>query len=350
MLRVRMTQLPEKTMPPKLNVAILGATGAVGREFLSILEQRRFPLKNLKLLASGNSAGKKIKFQDKSISIEEARPGSFEGVDLVLSSAGGAVSRALAPHAVKAGALVVDNTSAFRMDPAVPLVIPEINPEDIAKHKGIIANPNCSTIIMLVPLGPLHKAAGIKRIVAATYQAASGAGAKAMQELEDQSRGILAGKKARPKVFPHQIAFNLFSHNSAIQEDGYCEEEIKMMKETKKIFHDDSVQVVATTIRVPVYRAHSEALFVELRRPMGLEEIYAALKKAPGVKIIDDRRKNYFPMPIEASGQDDVLVGRVRVDDTAPNGIALFVSGDQLRKGAALNAVQIAEIWAQSPR
>ena len=327
----------------KVKTAILGATGAVGEEFLSILEQRKFPLESLKLLASKWSAGKKINFMGKSIEIQEARPDSFRDVALVLSSAGGAISRELAPHAVKAGALVVDNTSAFRMDPEVPLVIPEINAADIVKHKGIIANPNCSTIIMLVPLWPLHQAAVIKRIVAATYQAASGAGAKAMEELELQSREILAGKKASPKVFPHQIAFNLFSHNSAIKDGGYCEEEIKMIKETKKIFHDDKIKVVATTIRVPVFRAHSEALFIETEKPLSVEEARLILSKAPGVKVIDDREKNYFPMPVEASGGDDVLVGRLRKDDSTSNGLALFVSGDQLRKGAALNAVQIAE-------
>lgn len=333
-----------------LNVAVLGATGAVGQEFLSILKERNFPIANLKLLASGRSAGKIIKFRGENIAIEEARPDSFKGIDLVFSSAGGAVSRGLVPHAVKAGALVVDNTGAFRMDPKVPLVIPEINPEDIAKHEGIIANPNCSTLIMLVPLFPLHKAAKIRRIVAATYQAASGAGAKAMQELERQSREILEGKEPSKVVFPHQIAFNLFSHNSPIRDEGFNEEEIKMMKETKKIFHDDKIQVVATTVRVPVFRAHSEALFIELRREMPLEEVYRVLRQAPGVRVIDDRDKNYFPMPIEAAGKDDVLVGRIRKDATVENGLALFVSGDQLRKGAALNAVQIAEIAFQTPR
>lgn len=328
-----------------LNIAILGVTGAVGQEFLTILEQRKFPIANLKLLASERSAGQKISWQGKTYHIEVATPDSFKGMDVVLSSAGGSTSKKLAPEAVKAGALVVDNTSAFRMDPNVPLVIPEINPEDIFKHKGIIANPNCSTIIMLVPLFPLHKVAKIKRIVSATYQAASGAGAKAMQELENQSREILEGKKATREVFPHQIAFNLFSHNSAIAEGGYCEEEVKMMKETKKIFHDEKVQVVATTIRVPVFRAHSEALFVEFEKFLSPEQARDILSKAPGVKLVDEPMKNYFPMPIEASGQDDVLVGRIRQDSTALNGLALFVSGDQLRKGAALNAVQIAEVW-----
>jgi len=327
-----------------LNVAILGVTGAVGQEFLTLLEERKFPIANLKLLASGRSAGKKVTFRDKEYLIEEARPESFQGIDLVLSSAGGEVSRQLAPHAVKAGALVVDNTSAFRMDPEVPLVVPEINPEDIARHKGIIANPNCSTIIMLVPVFPLHRIGKIKRLVVATYQAASGAGAKAMEELESQSREVLEGKNPTKKVFPHQIAFNVFSHNSAVQENGYNQEELKMIKETKKILHDDHIHVVTTCVRVPVYRAHCEAIFVEFEKNISLEQVYAVLHKAAGVRVVDERDKNYFPMPIEASGQDDILVGRIREDVSQPNGIAFFVSGDQLRKGAALNAVQIAEI------
>lgn len=327
-----------------LRVAILGVTGAVGEEFLKLIEERKFPFSELRLLASKRSAGKKIHFQGRDYTIEEARPESFKGIDLVLSSAGGAISREFVPHAVKAGALVVDNTSAFRMDPEVPLVIPEINPEDIAKHKGVISNPNCSTIIMLVPLFPIHKLAKIRRIIAATYQAASGAGAKAMQELETQSREVLEKKNPTKNVFPHQIAFNLFSHNSAIKDGGYCEEEIKMMKETKKIFHDASIHVVATTVRVPVFRAHSEALFIELEKPVTLEQVYASLHRAPGVRVIDDRDKNYFPMPIDAAGRDEVFVGRIRRDESVPNGLALFVSGDQLRKGAALNAIQIAEI------
>ncbi len=332
----------------KLNVAILGATGAVGQEFLAILAERNFPIAGLKLLASAKSAGKKVKFQGKEIVIETAGPDSFRGVDLVLSSAGGAISRELVPHAIKAGALVVDNTSAFRMDPGVPLVIPEINPEDIAKHKGVIANPNCSTIIMAVPIYPIHKAARIRRVVVATYQAASGAGAKAMQELEHQSREILEGKKPTKNIFPHQIAFNLFSHNSPIKDGGFCEEEIKMVKETKKIFHDETIQVMPTTVRVPIFRAHSEALFLELEKKLSVEEARDILRKAPGVRLVDDREKNYFPMPIEASGRDEILVGRLREDASTRNGLALFVSGDQLRKGAALNAIQIAEIWAKN--
>lgn len=327
----------------KVNVAVLGVTGAVGQEFLKLLEERKFPIKQLTLLASGRSAGKKVKFRGEEHTIREATPDSFKNIDIVLSSAGGSVSRELLPHAVKAGAVSVDNTSAYRMDPEVPLVVPEINPQDIAKHKGIIANPNCSTIIMLVPIFPLHQAGRIKRIVVATYQSASGAGAKAMAELESQSREILEGKAPTKKAFPHQIAFNLFSHNSAIKEEGYCEEEIKMIKETKKIFHDDAIHIVSTTVRVPVYRAHSEAIFLELEKKLGLEKVYDLLRKAPGVRVVDDRQKNYFPMPIDATGKDDVLVGRIREDLSVANGLALFVCGDQIRKGAALNAVQIAE-------
>ena len=328
----------------KLKIAILGVTGAVGQELLAILEERKFPFAELKMLASGRSAGKKIKFMGKTYDVEEATQDSFKGLDLVLASAGGSISKALAPYAVKAGALVVDNTSAFRMDPEVPLVIPEINPGDIAKNKGIIANPNCSTIIALVPLWPIHQVAKIKRIIAATYQAASGAGAKAMEELKIQARDFLAGRPVKKEVLPYQIAFNVFSHNSKIGPDGYNEEETKMVKETKKIFHDADIQVTATCVRVPVLRAHSEALNIETERPITPDEVRALLAKAPGVKIVDDREKNYFPMPLETTGQDDIFVGRLRVDPTVKNGLAMFVSGDQIRKGAATNAIQIAEL------
>ena len=331
-------------MKKNLRVAILGATGAVGQEFLSILEERKFPLAELKLLASGRSAGKKIKFRGKMIEIEEARADSFKGIDLVLSSAGASVSRQLIPQAVKAGAVVVDNTSAFRMEPDVPLVIPEINPEEISKHKGIIANPNCSTIIMAVPLYPLHKAARARRVVVSTYQAASGAGMKAMLELEEQTKQVLAGKRPTKKVFRHQIAFNLFSHDSKIRGDGFTEEEYKMIQETKKIFRAPELKLIPTTIRVPVLRAHSESIVAEFERPLSEAEARNIFSKAPGVKMVDRREENYFPMPVEASGQDDVLVGRIRKDPTTENGLAFFVSGDQLRKGAALNAIQIAEI------
>ncbi len=326
------------------NVAILGATGAVGEEMLKILEQRKFPVDKLVLLASSRSVGKMYRFQDRKVAVRELKENSFQGIDIVLSSAGGSISKKFVPYAVKAGAIVIDNTSAYRMDPKVPLVIPEINAQDIKKHKGIIANPNCSTIIMLVPIFPIHRTNRIKRIFVSTYQAASGAGAKAMKELEDQSRDLLEGRAARKEVFPHQIAFNLFSHNSAIKDSGYNEEEIKMVKETKKIFHDEKIKITPTTVRVPVFRAHSESIYLELSRKPDLKRIRQILAKAPGVKIVDDRDKNHFPMPIEASGQDDVLVGRIREDLSSPKGLCLFVSGDQLRKGAALNAVQIAEI------
>jgi aspartate-semialdehyde dehydrogenase len=328
----------------KYNVAVMGATGAVGEEMLKILEERNFPVDRLVLLASARSAGKTMKFRGRDIPVEELKEDSFKGIDIVLASAGGSISKKFAPFAVKAGAVVIDNTSAFRMDPAVPLVVPEINAADIKKHKGIIANPNCSTIIMLVPIYPIYKMNRIKRILVSTYQAASGAGAKAMKELEDQARDVLAGRPAKKEIFPHQIAFNLFSHNSAIKDEGYNEEEIKMIKETKKIFHDDKIRIAATTVRVPVFRAHSEAIYLELAKKPDLNRIRRALAKAPGVKIVDDPEKNTFPMPLEATGQDDVLVGRIRKDLSSANGVCLFVSGDQLRKGAALNAVQIAEI------
>ena len=322
----------------------MGATGAVGEEMLQILEQRNFPVGQLKLLASARSAGKKYSFKGRQIAVEELKEDSFRGIDIVLASAGGSISKKFAPLAVKEGAVVIDNTSAFRMDPDVPLVIPEINPKDIKKNHGIIANPNCSTIIMLVPVYPIYKAFGVKRILVSTYQAASGAGAKAMKELEDQSRDVLEGRPARKEVFPHQIAFNLFSHNSAIKDDGYNEEEIKMIQETKKIFHNEKIKIAATTVRVPVFRAHSEVIYLELKKEPDLDAIRQILASAPGVKIVDDREKNHFPMPLEASGRDDVLVGRIRRDISLDKGLCLFVSGDQLRKGAALNAVQIAEI------
>lgn len=303
---------------------------------------------SLKLLASGRSAGKKVKFQGEELSIEEAEASSFKGMDLVLSSAGAGVSREFVPQAVKAGALVVDNTSAFRMDTETPLVIPEINPEDIAKHKGIIANPNCSTIILAVPLYPLHKAARVRRVVVSTYQAASGAGMKAMQELEMQTHEVLHGKPPTRQVFRHQIAFNLFSHDSKIREDGFTEEEFKMVQETRKIFHAPGLKLIPTTVRVPILRAHSESVVAEFERPFSEGEARRILEKAPGVKVVDRREENYFPMPIEATGRDEVLVGRIRKDPTAENGLAFFVSGDQLRKGAALNAIQIAEILIQT--
>lgn len=328
----------------KYNVAIMGATGAVGEEMIQILDERNFPVDRLVLLASKRSVGKKYKFKGKEHRVEELTKNSFEGIDIVLASAGGSISKEFAPYAVKAGAVVVDNTSHFRMQKDVPLVVPEINAADIKKHKGIIANPNCCTIILLVPLHAIHKVNRIRRAIVSTYQSASGAGARAMKELELQARDVLAGRPAKKEVFPHQIAFNLFSHNSAVQDGGYNDEELKVIQETKKIFHDNKIKVTVTCVRVPVFRAHTEAIYLELSKKPDLKKLNAVLSKAPGIKIVDDAARNYFPMPLEATGGDDVLVGRMRLDPSNPKGLWLFVSGDQLRKGAALNAVQIAEI------
>jgi aspartate-semialdehyde dehydrogenase len=333
-------------MSQTYRVAIAGATGAVGVEFVRLLEERRFPLSELRLLASARSHGKTMRFQGRTIAVEELTENSFRDVDIAFFSAGGAVSKKFAPAAARAGAVVVDNSSAFRMDPAVPLVIPEINPEAIAGHAGIIANPNCSTIIAIVPLWPIHKKNRIHRMIAATYQAASGAGAAAMRELVESTRAHLEDRSFAHTVLPHPYAFNLFSHNSKIDpETGYNEEEIKMAQETRKIFGDPSIRVSATCVRVPVLRAHSEALTIECERPITPAEVRRILASAPGVRLVDDTDKNYFPMPKDASGQDDVLVGRIRQDSSDPSGksIAMFVAGDQLLKGAALNAVQIAE-------
>ena len=328
------------------NVAIMGATGAVGTEFIRILEQRGFPLKSLKLLASSRSAGKTLKFRGEDLVVEELTENSFEGVDLVLASAGGSISKRFVPHAVEAGAVVVDNTSAFRMDPGVPLVVPEVNPEDIKDHNGIIANPNCSTIIMNVPVWPLHKARPVRRVIVSTYQAASGAGAAAMAELEKGARAFLNGTEFTPEVLPHPAAFNVFSHDSAVGPDGYNEEETKMVRETRKIFHCPEILIAATCVRVPVMRAHSESINLEFGEPITEDEAREILADAPGIKIVDDRENSYFPMPLDATDQDDILVGRIRRDISQPDGrgIEMFVCGDQIRKGAALNAVQIAEM------
>jgi len=326
-------------------VAIVGATGAVGQDFINILQQRKLPMKDVVLLASARSKGKKITFAGAEHTVDELTETSFKGVDLALFSAGGSISKKFGPIAAQAGAIVIDNSSAFRMDPDVPLVVPEINPQDIAQHKGIIANPNCSTIIMLVPLWPIHQVNRIQRVVVSTYQAVSGAGYQAMCELEEQTRVVLAGGKAQAKVLPHITAFNLFSHNSKVTDNGYNEEEVKMVKETHKIFHDPNIQVVPTCVRVPVLRAHSESINLQLTKPITEQQARDLICAAKGVKLVDDRQKNYFPMPLDASGQDDVLVGRIRMDPTIPDnrGLCMFVCGDQLRKGAALNAVQIAE-------
>ncbi len=327
------------------HVAIMGATGAVGTELLTILQERSFPLASLKLLASHRSAGKKLPFKGEELVVEELTDKSFGGIELVLASAGGSLSKQFVPAANAAGAVVVDNTSAFRMVEGVPLVIPEVNPDDIASHNGIIANPNCSTIVMNVPVWPLHKCHPIKRIVVSTYQAASGAGAKAMAELEQQARDWAAGEGLTHGVLPHQALFNVFCHNSAVAANGYNEEENKMVNETRKIFHCPDIAVSATCVRVPVLRAHSEAINIEFAEPVAEQEIRDILATAPGVRIVDDREGSYFPMPLDASGADDILVGRIRQDPSLPGGVGIdmFVSGDQIRKGAALNAVQIAE-------
>jgi aspartate-semialdehyde dehydrogenase len=328
-----------------VNVAIVGATGAVGQEFLTVLAERKFPIKNLLLLASARSAGKKIDYLGKTYTVQELTKDSFKDVKIAFFSAGGSISREFAAAAVSAGAVVVDNTSAFRMKQGIPLVVPEVNPEQIHKHNGLIANPNCSTIIMNVPVWPLHKVNRVKRIIVSTYQAVSGAGAQGLHELEQQIKAYASGGAIEKKLFPHQIVHNLFSHNTKIGENGYNEEENKMVNETRKIFGDERMMVSATCVRVPIPRAHSESINLEFERPITPSEVRKILAKAPGVKIIDDVEKNHFPMPLEASGQDDVLVGRIRQDISRDDGrgIDLFVSGDQVRKGAATNAVQIAE-------
>jgi len=327
------------------NVAIAGVTGAVGQEFLSILSERNFPATSYRMLASSRSAGKKITFQNKEYIIEELTRDSFKGIDIALFSAGASRSKEFASAAVAAGAVVVDNSSAFRMTPDVPLVVPEINPQAIKQHKGIIANPNCSTIIAIVPVWPLHKANKIKRMVVSTYQAASGAGQAAMLELEEQAREVLAGKPVTCKALKYQLAFNLFSHNSAIGPNGYNEEEMKMVKETHKIFDCSDIAITCTCIRVAVLRAHCESINLEFTDPITPEEVRELLNTAPGVTVLDDRASNRFPMPIDATGKDNVFVGRIRQDESIPDnrGINLWVAGDQIRKGAALNAIQIAE-------
>ena len=328
-------------------VAVVGATGAVGVELMQCLEQRRFPLSKLRLFASARSAGKTLPYQGKPVVVEELTEDSFRGVNIALFSAGGAQSKKFAPAAVRHGAVVVDNSSAFRMDADVPLVVPEINPEALRNHKGIIANPNCSTIISITPLWPIHKINPIKRMIVSTYQAASGAGAAAMEELRESTRAYLEGREYKNTVLPHPYAFNLFSHNSKMDPSiGYNEEEVKVIRETHKIYGDSSIRISATCVRVPVLRAHSIAINFECERPITPEQVRDIMQTAPGVKVVDDVERNYFPMPKDASGQDPILVGRIRKDLSDPSGhsVAMFVAGDQLLKGAALNAVQIAEL------
>ncbi|RMG17406.1 MAG: aspartate-semialdehyde dehydrogenase [Planctomycetota bacterium] len=330
------------------NVAIVGATGAVGVELLRVLEAREFPLDALRLLASPRSAGRRLRFRGEELPVELLGPRSFDGCSLAFFSAGAGVSRAWAPRAVEAGAVVVDNSSAFRYEPDVPLVVPEVNAEAVLGHRGIVANPNCTTILLLVVLAPLHARAGVRRCVVATYQAASGAGAQAVRELEDQSRALLAGEEPRPERFPRPLAFNLFPHvDSFLPEEGFAtREEMKVVWEARKILGVPDLALVCTCVRVPVFRAHSEAVFLQFERPLSLEEARSALSQAPGVRVVDDPEAAEYPTPRLAEGGDEVLVGRLRVDPSCERGLCLFLAGDQVRKGAALNAVQIAELLA----
>ncbi|MCI4627179.1 MAG: aspartate-semialdehyde dehydrogenase [Candidatus Magnetoovum sp. WYHC-5] len=327
----------------KYVVAVVGATGAVGNEMVSILEERNFPVETLRLFASKRSAGSTLTYKNKEVVVEELTEGVFKGIDIALFSAGAQRSNTFAPIAAKDGCVVVDNSSAWRMDPEVPLVVPEVNPADIERHKGIIANPNCSTIQMVVALKPIHDAARIKRIVVSTYQAVSGTGRDAMEELTQQTRDLLTFQDVKVSVYPHQIAFNCLPHIDVFYENGYTKEEIKMVNETKKIMGDDSIKVTATTVRVPVYRGHSESVNVELAKKLTANEVRAILAEAPGVIVYDAPQKNVYPLPFYASGKDEVYVGRIRQDDTVENGINMWIVADNLRKGAALNAIQIAE-------
>jgi aspartate-semialdehyde dehydrogenase len=331
----------------KYNIAIAGATGAVGVTMLNILEERNFPIDNIVLLASKRSAGKEMLFRSKNVKVEELRHNSFKNIHVALFSAGASISKEFAPSAVLSGASVIDNSSAFRMEKDVPLVVPEVNPDDAFLHKGIIANPNCTTIIMVVALKPLHDYAKIKRVVASTYQAASGAGAKAMAELESQARAWAENKEIKVEHFKHQLLYNLIPHIDVFTDNGYTKEEMKMFNETKKIMGDDSIMVTATCVRIPVFTAHSEAIVVETERPISPEKARELFSKAPGLKVIDDVANNRYPMPLFAAGQDDCFIGRIRKDISCENGLSFFISGDQLRKGAALNAVQIAELLIQ---
>ncbi|MCX7779333.1 MAG: aspartate-semialdehyde dehydrogenase [Negativicutes bacterium] len=333
----------------KYNVAILGATGAVGQEFLKLIEERNFPYNELKLLASERSAGKTIDFMGKTFTVEEAKAASFENIDIALF-AGGSASKTFAPEAVKRGAVVIDNSSAFRMDPDVPLVVPEVNPQAIKDHKGIIANPNCSTIIMAMALKPIYDKVKIKRIVVSTYQAVSGAGKEAIDELTDQVQAIIQNRPVEANILPsaglpvhYQIAFNLIPQIDVFVEGDYTKEEMKMVHETHKIMGDSTIGISATTVRVPVYRSHSESINLELEGPLSASEAKTLLANFPGVIVQDDPAAQIYPMPLFTSGKDEVFVGRIREDKSVPYGLNLWVVGDQIRKGAALNALQIAE-------
>jgi aspartate-semialdehyde dehydrogenase len=327
----------------KYVVAVVGATGAVGNEMIKTLETRKFPIEKLRLFASERSEGKVLEFMDTEIKVEAINEDSFKGIDIALFSAGAERSKIWAPVAAKSGCVVVDNSSQWRMDPEIPLVVPEVNPHDLKWHKGIIANPNCSTIQMVVVLKPIHDAAKIKRVVVTTFQAVSGTGQKAIDELLRQTTDLLNFKEIQCNVYPHQIAFNVLPHIDKFLENGYTKEEMKMVNETKKIMGDNSIRLTATTVRVPVFRCHSESLNIETEKKLTPNEVRAVLSAAPGVIVYDAPDKNIYPVPIDVAGKDETYVGRIREDDTIENGTNLWIVADNLRKGAALNAVQIAE-------
>ena len=330
-------------------VAVVGATGAVGKEMVSILEERGFPVDTLQLFSSSRSAGTEMTFGDQSLTVKELDQNSFTGVDIALFSAGASVSRDFAPHAVHAGAVVIDNSSAFRMDLGVPLVVPEVNPEEVSRHQGIIANPNCSTIQMVCALKPLHDLARIQRVVVTTFQAVAGTGSDAMAELLEQTQQLLAFQEVKPKVYPHQIAFNVLPHIDDFLPDGYTKEEMKLVNETKKIMGDDSIRIAATAVRVPVYVGHAESVNIETDLKITPHEARATLSEFPGVQVFDDPERSVYPMPLHVAGSDDVFVGRIREDPSLENGLHLWIVADNLRKGAALNAVQIAEKIIEVP-
>ena len=330
------------------DVAVAGATGAVGRKMLEILEQRKFPVASLKVLASARSVGQALPFNGNSLAVEELKESSFEGVDIALFSAGAGVSRQFAPFAVKSGCIVIDNSSAFRMEPDIPLVVPEVNPEAVGDDPGVIANPNCSTIQMVVALKPIHDQFKIKRVVVSTYQSVSGSGQKAIEELHSQAESVLSGKPPNNNVYPHQIAFNCLPHIDNFLDSGYTKEEMKMVNETRKILEDDSIQISPTTVRVPVFYSHSESVNVETEKPISAGEVKKLLSDAVGVLVVDNPETNEYPLAIDGEGRDDVFVGRIRDDISCENAINFWVVSDNLRKGAALNAVQIAELLARN--
>ena len=328
----------------KYNVAVVGATGAVGEEMRLVLEERKFPIEKLSLFASSRSAGKEYKYKEEKVVVRELKDDSFSGIDIALFSGGDEVSKHFAPLAVQQGTIVIDNGKYFRMDPQVPLVVPEVNPDDLKWHKGLIANPNCSTIQMVVALKPIYDEAGIERVVVATYQSVSGTGKEAIEELKNQAASIAKGKEFKIKAYPYQIAYNVLPHIGSFKENGYTSEEMKMLKETRKILGDDNIRVAATTVRVPVYRAHSEVVHIETKKKISVQRTREILSAFPGIKVIDNPEKLEYPLPLFAEGKDEVFIGRIREDISTENGLVMWVVSDNLRKGAALNAVQIAEL------